>query len=115
VTHLTTRAATWAHASETIDAGSTQNIQEHCFGLIICRMTCQNIVGEHPVASVSGSSLQVWPLAHLHCESYEIGSYGAGGVFDDAGLSCRARANAMVDMDGGDLKIGGDGEGQKSE
>jgi hypothetical protein len=110
---------TWApetaHSSESIESGSTQEIDDHGFGTIVCSVARADVVGQYGISSRSCASLEIGSGLDADAMGDERRSYILGSSCNSIGLFMRLRSQSVVDMDRGDFESSGTSQSQQCE
>ncbi len=103
-----------AHAGQAVEAGAPQEVEQDGLGLVVGGVAGEDVGGQHGVAGGPGPGLEVGAGGDVDRLGPEAGAEpGRGGL--DAAVGLGLRAQAVVDVDGGDLAAGGDGQDQQGQ
>ena len=89
MTHELARATGRSNSGESIESCTTQDIQKYGLGLIVGRMTSENIARKGLIASLTGSSFKIGTLSDRDGQRLKIGTNRLGGRANDVGLAGR--------------------------
>src|SRR5207237_9032888 len=73
------RVASGAHACQPVEARAPQEVQEHGLGLVVGRMSREDVGGEHGESSLAGALLEVGTRLHGRPFGPEGGPQPGGG------------------------------------
>jgi hypothetical protein len=74
MTHELARATGRSNSGESIESCTTQDIQKYGLGLIVGRMTSENIARKGLIASLTGSSFKIGTLPDRDGQRLKIGT-----------------------------------------
>ena len=103
------------HPGQPVDTGAPEQVEQHGLGLVVGGVPGGRPRTEDGPAGHPGPGLEVGTLGNGHPDRPEGGAETAGGGGHDPGLPRRARAQGVVDVDGGDVAPGGAGQHQQGQ
>ena len=90
-----------AHRRQPVEARPPQEVDEHGLGLVVHGVAGGRVPGQGGSAGGAGAGFEVRAGIERHPHGDEPGAEATGRVGHDVGFGRRARAQAVVDVDGG--------------
>ena len=115
VSNPTRWAADDSHSNQSIEASSTQEIDDHRFSAVICGVSGADISREHLVTRSAGSGLDIGTGFDVDAMSEKQGSDIARSSSDFIGFAQRVRSQPVIDVNRSDFEISGSSQSKKGE
>jgi hypothetical protein len=106
-------AALGAHRGEAVDAGASEQGEEHGLGLVVSGVSGQDTGRQGGVTGLAGAGFQIRPGSNGDCYRVELGSEPVGGGRHDGRLVTRVVPQAVIDVPRGHVTAGGHGEDEQ--
>lgn len=115
VANTTGRATHDTHADQTIESGSSQEIDDHRFGAVIGGVSGEDVRRQRAVARRPGSGLDIGSGFDVDTMTEKVGSDIVRSPGYCIGLVERVGSQTVIDVNGGDIEISGPSQSKEGE
>lgn len=103
------------HPGETVQPGTPDQSEKHGLGLVIGCMAGEDPVRERCEAGLTGTSFEIRPGADTHREPLRWNPESISSRDHDVEVGCGAGPQPVIDVPGGDVEIGRDGQREQRQ
>ena len=97
--NLPRRTTHIAHCRQTVESGTTKEIQNHGFGLVVGRVTRHHVGWQVCVTRGASTRLEVWACSYVDGDRAKISTHELRTVANEVGLEMRTATQSMIDVD----------------